>query len=45
MPFSIPWTDAPRDVLLAREDFVRPDWTADVHGAEAALAFLTPGPD
>jgi RimJ/RimL family protein N-acetyltransferase len=34
-----------QNVLLAREDFVRPHWTADVQGAEAALAFLSPGPD
>ncbi|MHA7180995.1 GNAT family N-acetyltransferase [Arthrobacter sp. MDB2-24] len=34
-----------QNVLLVREDFVRPDWTAEVQGAEAALAFLTPGPD
>ncbi|OUM40248.1 GNAT family N-acetyltransferase [Arthrobacter agilis] len=32
-----------QNVLLAREDFVRPEWTADVQGAEAALGFLTPG--
>ena len=32
-----------QNVLVAREDFVRPDWTADVAGVREALEFLTPG--
>ena len=32
------------NLVLAREDFLRPDWTADVQGARAALDFLSPGP-
>ncbi|MDQ0735397.1 GNAT family N-acetyltransferase [Arthrobacter agilis] len=31
-----------QNLLLAREDFVRPDWTAEVRGARAALDFLLP---
>lgn len=31
-------------LLLAREDFVRPVWTAEVQGAAAALALLCPEP-
>lgn len=33
-----------QNLLLARPDFVRPSWTAEVSGAAAALALLTPGP-
>jgi RimJ/RimL family protein N-acetyltransferase len=33
-----------QNLLLAREDFVRPEWVAEVRGLQAALALLTPGP-
>ena len=32
-----------QNLLLAREDFARPDWSAHVDGAPEVLAFLTPG--
>ncbi|WP_258062113.1 GNAT family N-acetyltransferase [Arthrobacter sp. B0490] len=32
-----------QNLLLAREDFRRPDWTAEVRGVEAVLDFLLPG--
>lgn len=32
-----------QNVLLAREDFARPEWGAEVQGAQPALEFLIPG--
>lgn len=33
-----------RHLLLAREDFRRPEWTAEMHGMQAVLEFLTAEP-
>ncbi|MEG9248682.1 GNAT family N-acetyltransferase [Arthrobacter sp. Soc17.1.1.1] len=33
-----------QNLLLAREDFIRPEWTAEVRGLQPALDFLSPGP-
>lgn len=32
-----------QNLLLTREDFVRPDWVAEVRGLQAALTLLIPG--
>lgn len=32
-----------QNLVLAREDFLRPEWTVEVQGARDALAFLTTG--
>ena len=36
--------DVQQNLLLAREDFVRPDWVAEVQGADAVRDLLIPGP-
>ena len=36
--------DMQQNLLLAREDFIRPAWVAGVQGGEAVQDLLVPGP-